>query len=76
MGLTSSRGKAALAVALLDDRYQVVFNEAARGVTHQALVVGEQAIKLDEIHALELKNGHILLFRWVRISQGDKEQKY
>src|SRR5260221_916315 len=67
-GLDQFARKSAVAVALLDDRDQIFFNESARGVAHQTLVVGEQGIKLDEIHALELKSGHILLFGWADVS--------
>ena len=74
MGLTSSRGKAAFAVACFDDGDQVVFDEVARGVAHQPLVVGKQRIKLDEVHALELKNGHILLFGGAVCIPGSEEQ--
>src|ERR1051326_4303626 len=61
-GLDQFTRETAFTVAFFNDRDEIFFNKAARGVTHQTLVVGEQGIKLDEIHALELKNGHILLF--------------
>ena len=58
MGLTSSRGKAARAVALFDDGNEIVFDELAGGVADEALVVGEQGIELDEIHTAEFDGWH------------------
>jgi L-fucose isomerase-like protein len=58
MGLTSSRGKAAGAVAFLDDGDEIVFDELARGVAHQALVVIEQGVELDEVHTTEFDGRH------------------
>ncbi len=60
MGLTSSRGKAAGAIALFDDGNEIVFDEFARGVAHQAFVVGEQGVEFEEINSPEL-DGHQLL---------------
>ncbi len=49
-------GKAALAVALLDDGDEVVFDELAGGVAREALVVAEEAVEADEVYALERKS--------------------
>ena len=57
MGLTSSRGKAAGAVALFDNGNEVVFDELAGGIADQAFVFGEQGVELDEINAAEF-HGH------------------
>jgi hypothetical protein len=57
-GLDQFAGKAAGAVALLDDGNEVVFDELARGIAHQAFFVGEQGIVLNEIDAAKFNGGH------------------
>jgi hypothetical protein len=61
-GLHQFAREAAFAIAALDDRDQVIFNELARGVAHHSLFVGEQSVELDEIYALEF-DGQILDFQ-------------
>jgi hypothetical protein len=56
-GLYEFLGKAPVAVALLDDGDEVLFDVLPGAVAHQALVVREQGIELDEVHSLEFK-GH------------------
>ena len=51
-------GEAAGAVALLDDGDEVVFDELARGIADQALVVGEQGVEFEEINSPELDGHH------------------
>ena len=46
------------AIALFDDRDEIIFDELARGVAHQALFFGEQRIKLNKIDTLELDGRH------------------
>src|SRR6266478_7167624 len=46
------------AVALLNDRYEIVFNEAARRIAHQAFVVIQQRVEADEIHTTEFDGWH------------------
>ncbi len=48
-------GEAAVAVALLDDGDEVFLDELAGIVAHQPLVVVEQRIEFDKIHALEFE---------------------
>ena len=48
-------GEAAVAVALFDNGDQVFFNELARVIAHQPLVVIEQRVELDKIYALEFE---------------------
>ena len=57
-GLDQFAGKAAGAVALLDDGDEIVFDELARGVADQALFFGEQGIEFDEIDAAEFDGRH------------------
>ncbi len=52
--------KASGAIALFDDGDEIVFDELAGGVAHQALVVAQQGIEFDEINSAEL-DGHQLL---------------
>ena len=52
--------KAAGAVALLDDRDEIVFDELARRVAHEALVIVEQGVEVDEIHTAEFDGWHYL----------------
>ena len=70
-GLDQLLGEAAVAVALLDDGNEVVFDELARIVADQPLVVAEQRVELDEIHALEL-DCHAIS-RWWKICGWDKQ---
>ena len=58
MGLTSSRGKAPGAVALLNDGNEVVFDELAGGVADQPFIVAEQGIVLDEIDTAKFDGRH------------------
>ncbi len=46
------------AVALLNDRYEIVFNEAARRVAHHALVIIQQRVEADEVHTTEFDGWH------------------
>src|SRR5207342_2593881 len=48
-GLNEFPGKPSCAIALFDDRNQIVFNELASAVANQSFFVGEQGIKLDEV---------------------------
>ena len=57
-GLDQFAWEAAVAVALFDDGNEVVFDELARGVADEALVVGEQGIVLDEIDTAKFDGGH------------------
>ncbi len=60
-------GEASVAIALLDDGDEIVFDELARGIAHQALVVGEQRIEADEIDSAEREGRHAWLsFRQIR----------
>ena len=57
-GLDQFAREAAVAVALFDDGNEVVFDELARGVAHQALVVAEQRVEVDEVHTAEFRGWH------------------
>ena len=57
-GLDQFAREAAGAVALFDDGDEVVFDELARGVADEALVVGEQGIELDEIDTAKFDGWH------------------
>ena len=57
-GLDQFARKAAGAVALFDDGNEIVFDELARGVAHQALFFGEQRIELDEIDTAKFDGRH------------------
>src|ERR1017187_9157991 len=46
------------AVAFLDDRNQIVFDELARRGAHQALVVIQQRLEVDEVHTMEFDGRH------------------
>src|SRR6185369_3830319 len=50
-------GGARLAVALLDDRFDLVVDELAHGLADQALLVREERVELDEINAWEAAQG-------------------
>src|ERR1700678_413375 len=48
-------GEATVAIAQLDDGDEVLFDELAGVVAYQLLVVGEQRIEVDKIHAFKLE---------------------
>src|SRR5208282_3035181 len=50
--------KPARAVAFLNDRDEIVFDELARRVAHQALVVAQQRVEVDEVHTTEFDRRH------------------
>ncbi len=62
-GLHQLTREASFAVALLDDGNQIVFDELAGAVTHQALVVAEQRIEGDEVHSVK-SHGHTASLNW------------
>ena len=51
--------KTALAIALLDDRYQVLFNEFAGIVAHQPFIRTEERIELNKIDSVKFEDRHI-----------------
>ena len=57
-GLDQFAREAAGAIALFDDRDEVVFNELARRVAHQALVVIQQRVESDEVHTAKFDGWH------------------
>ena len=48
---------AGLAVALLDDRLDLVVHESANGVAHQTLLFGEERVQLQQIDAWKAAQG-------------------
>ena len=57
-GFDQFAGEAAGAIALFDDGDEIVFDELAGGIAHQALFFGEQRIELDEIDTAEFDGWH------------------
>jgi hypothetical protein len=54
-GLDEFAREAAVAVALLDDGDEVVFDEIACGVAGEQLVFRKQAVEAEKVYALELE---------------------
>src|SRR4029077_84590 len=57
-GLDQFARKTPGAVALFDDRDEIVFNELARRIADQTLVVGEQRVEADEVDSTEFDGWH------------------
>ena len=68
-GLDQLFGEAAVAVALLDDGDEVFFDELAGIVADQPLVVVEQRVELDKIHALEFECHDVSSYRNLRVGR-------
>src|SRR5712692_7366087 len=57
-------GKAAGAVAVLNDGDEIVFNESTSGIADEALVVSEQRVEFEEIDSSELDSHDVLFLIW------------
>ena len=63
-------GKAAGAVAVLNDGDEIVFNESTSGIADEALVVSEQRVEFEEIDSPEFDSHDVLFLLWSLVQFG------